>query len=255
MEIISSSTSTLWTDALPDDIADPVMFQQYNIALRPYQKQALYFMLQRETVGMTREQLNDQVQILNELMDQQQNDKNHTSLSHRNQQQLFTTGSADISCDCGPVLVTERGQQKSSTVCGVVNPIGHPLWQRRYLASPDMKQSITVFVNELLGVVTHEPPRAPHHCSGGILADAMGLGKTVMLLALILKSKERLSEQKQKRKNSSSPTATLVVAKLSLLPQWEAELKTKTNLTYKIYYGATSGKPTNISDFLNNVVR
>ena len=256
MEIISSSASSvsLWTDSLPDDIADPVIFQQYNISLRPYQKQALYFMLQRENIGMTREQLDDQLQILNELLDQQQSDKNHLPSSYRNQHKLLTNGSADIECDCGPVVLTDRGQQSSQTLCGETNTIGHPLWQRRYLASSDMKQSITVFVNELLGIVTHVSPQAPKHCSGGILADAMGLGKTVMLLALMLKSKEGRSER-QERRNVASPSATLVVAKLSLLPQWEAELKTKTNLTYKIYYGATSGKPTKITDFLYNVVR
>jgi SNF2 family DNA or RNA helicase len=233
-----------------------VVFQQYNISLRPYQKQALFFMLQRENDGMTREQLDDQLQILNELMDQQQNDKKYLSSSYRSDQLLLTTGSNDVICDCGPVLVTEKGQQKSRTVCGEINPIGHPLWQRRYLATSDMNHSITVFVNELLGVVTHVAPQAPKHCSGGILADAMGLGKTVMLLALMLKSKEQRSQiLPVDGQNVSSSTATLVVAKLSLLPQWEAELKTKTNLTYKIYYGATSGKPTNISDFLSNVVR
>ncbi len=249
MEIVSSS----WTDALPDDIPDPLFFQQHAISLRPYQKQALYFMMQRETVGMTREQLDDQMQLLNELSQDAPDERNR--LPHA----PFTTATgtaSEMTCDCGPVRVTEDGRLKSRTLDGDMNPIAHPLWQQRYLASKDMRQSITVFVSELFGIVTHVPPRTPQHCSGGILADAMGLGKTVMLLALILKSKEE-QHQVPERSNLSPPTATatLVIAKLSLLPQWESELKTKTNLTYRIYYGSNSGKATNTTDFLKDVVR
>jgi DNA repair protein RAD5 len=56
-----------------------------------------------------------------------------------------------------------------------------------------------------------------------------------MLLALILTSKEQ-------GRGIRSPT--LVVAKLSLLPQWEEEIKTKTNLTYCVYYGSQGARNT-----------
>lgn len=69
----------------------------------------------------------------------------------------------------------------------------------------------------------------------------MGLGKTVMLMALILKSKAE--------RGKCGPT--LVVAKLSLLSQWEEELATKTNLTFKIHYGTSWAKTAE----LGNVVR
>lgn len=55
----------------------------------------------------------------------------------------------------------------------------------------------------------------------------MGLGKTVMLMSLILKAKHERGTRRP----------TLVVAKLSLLPQWEEELTTKTNLDHKVHYG------------------
>ena len=64
-------------------------------------------------------------------------------------------------------------------------------------------------------------------------------GKTVMLMALILKSKE----ERRAKKVVGGPTATLVVAKLSLLPQWEDEIKSKSNLTYRIYYGQNGKHP------------
>jgi len=95
----------------------------------------------------------------------------------------------------------------------------------------------------------------------------MGLGKTVMLLALILKSKEGgLSSTRCEKiehvadavesasggagksnvtsgTNTASDhitgtcTTTLVVAPLSLLSQWEEEIISKTQLTHQVYYG------------------
>jgi DNA repair protein RAD5 len=97
-----------------------------------------------------------------------------------------------------------------------------------------MDKSISFYVNELLSGATHVPPAPPSSCSGGILADDMGLGKTVMLLALIIQSKQE--RPSPKKEDAARPKATLVVAKLSLLPQWEDELKTKTSLSYLIYY-------------------
>jgi hypothetical protein len=47
------------------------------------------------------------------------------------------------------------------------------------------------YVNELLKTASKDAPDPPKECVwGGIFADAMGLGKTVMLLALIGKDKE-----------------------------------------------------------------
>jgi hypothetical protein len=122
---------------------------------------------------------------------------------------------------------------KSKTLDGVENSVNHPLWDRRFLASPNKESVISFYVNELLCVASSKPPNLPRHCVGGILADAMGLGKTVMLLALILKDKE-LSRKKPQGKT------TLVVAPLSLVSQWEEELATKTQLTHQVYYADTA---------------
>ena len=61
----------------------------------------------------------------------------------------------------------------------------------------------------------------------------MGLGKTVMLLALI-----------QSSQTAKSGT-TLIVTPLSLLAQWEEELESKTKLLYRVHYGDKKG----LSDF------
>lgn len=233
---------------------DPIGFADH-VTLRPYQKQALYFMIERETVGDNREQLEAQLQLLNKLSSAEQKLWSSSSMSSN---AFSGKGSKHgIVCDCGPVLVSEASKKQSITLDGKIDPVNHPLWKRRFLALPDMTSCISFYVNELVGVATHKAPEPPRPCSGGILADAMGLGKTVMLMALILQSKvERAVAAKPVNDDANqcvqSPTTTLVVAKMSLLAQWEEEIRSKTNLTYKIYYGQ-SGKAMSVDD-LNDVV-
>ncbi|OTB13127.1 hypothetical protein K445DRAFT_24943 [Daldinia sp. EC12] len=62
------------------------------------------------------------------------------------------------------------------------------------------------------------------HKKGGILADTMGLGKTIQALALILARPSRDRAHK----------TTLIVAPLSLLKQWEREIQTKVKPAYKL---------------------
>ena len=53
-----------------------------------------------------------------------------------------------------------------------------------------------------------------------------------MVMALILQAKHVRKER----------GPTLVVAKLSLLSQWESEIHSKTDLTCRIHYGNSSGR-------------
>jgi len=79
---------------------------------------------------------------------------------------------------------------------------------------------------------------------GGILADDMGLGKTIQSIALILGNpcppKEELKDSKRKLRTQCD-RATLVVAPLALIKQWEAEIKDRVEeshaLKVKVHHG------------------
>ncbi|RLV91995.1 ATP-dependent helicase ULS1 [Spathaspora sp. JA1] len=77
---------------------------------------------------------------------------------------------------------------------------------------------------------------------GGILADDMGLGKTVMTLALIVSSKPETSNK-----------ITLIIAPVSLLQQWAAEIESKTRLQDRpkiaIYHGIEKKGMSNFNEF------
>lgn len=66
---------------------------------------------------------------------------------------------------------------------------------------------------------------------GGILADDMGLGKTIQALALILTNRrpsaDDLAENPKLKIPETAGKGTLIVAPLSLIKQWESEIKTK----------------------------
>lgn len=79
---------------------------------------------------------------------------------------------------------------------------------------------------------------------GGILADDMGLGKTIQSIALILANPRPSEEGVVKLKLKIDPKidrATLVVAPLALIKQWEAELKDRIDdehaLNVKVHHG------------------
>lgn len=246
---IVNETGESANDAELPEASDPIGFTD-GVVLRAYQRQALHWMMQRESGSDNREELEKELSLLAELS------RNASSRPRVPNEPV----KEDIVCEVGPVRVSLSMALKSRTIDGVENPVNHPLWKRRFLASEDKKTAISFYVNELLGTASSKPPNPPRHCIGGILADAMGLGKSVMLLALILKDKEvgdgqdsedgdiemvadedelADAEDKKPRARKCAGT-TLVVAPLSLVSQWEEELATKTDLTHRVYYADTA---------------
>ncbi|GJJ06235.1 hypothetical protein Clacol_000425 [Clathrus columnatus] len=85
-----------------------------------------------------------------------------------------------------------------------------------------------------LNLITHSPQTHPPILGrGGLMADAMGLGKTLTMLALVAATKSDVSEQ--------FSGATLIVVPVSVISNWKTQIHdhfTEGALTYHLYYEA-----------------
>ena len=245
----SMSVNTLPLALQPKLICD-------DITMKPYQLQALHWMLQRE--------------------------KNIDSLS---------SSSDGISLDL--IMVRKLVHEGFIHMCAKDASCSSPLWQPILGVSSSF---ITSYSPQEVQTAVHEAPQSalnifywnryshkvqlkvpplPLPCRGGLLADDMGMGKTLMSLALIASDLEvsdddRLifstqNNRKKRRYNDgvdgdndigegdidadygtqsktrSSICPTLIVAPMSLINQWVNEAKSKYKASAKIsifmYYG------------------
>ena len=104
------------------------------------------------------------------------------------------------------------------------------------------------YVNQWLGIATTDPNIVNGHAtrvSGGILAEEMGLGKTVEMISLLLLHKRKRVEQNAIKTEGSLRTSgsTLIVTPEAILQQWQSEIHMHApSLTVMIYEGIKSAK-------------
>ncbi|KAE8731539.1 SWI/SNF-related matrix-associated actin-dependent regulator of chromatin subfamily A member [Hibiscus syriacus] len=132
----------------------------------------------------------------------------------------------------------------------------HPCWSEYHICD---ERASSIYVNVFSGEATIHFPSARQMARGGILADAMGLGKTVMTIALILSKLGKGNPDSEKtvlRKADDSRTSykkdaygnvprrakggTLIICPMALLSQWKDELETHTRpetLSIFVHYG------------------
>ncbi|GFZ14244.1 helicase protein with RING/U-box domain-containing protein [Actinidia rufa] len=132
----------------------------------------------------------------------------------------------------------------------------HPCWAAYRICDG---RATSIYVNIFSGEATTQFPTAMQMARGGILADAMGLGKTVMTIALILSRPGRcldnrkiISEttngaeytKKKKEDTVKVPSkvngGTLIICPMALLSQWKDELDTHSKpetISIFVHYG------------------
>ncbi|KAI3823284.1 hypothetical protein L1987_04718 [Smallanthus sonchifolius] len=149
----------------------------------------------------------------------------------------------------------------------------HPCWDAYHLAD---KRKFIVYVNAFSGEATVEFP-STLQMARGILADAMGLGKTIMTVSLLLSHTERggsLDSENNELGNgsdqSSSPKkvtkfsgfdklrkqkqlliggGNLIICPMTLIGQWKAEIETHAepgSLSIYVHYGQSRPKDAKI---------
>nr|POE48401.1 putative atp-dependent helicase irc20 [Quercus suber] len=102
------------------------------------------------------------------------------------------------------------------------------------------------FVNHLQGIVSRRPPDTIEPLSGGILAEEMGLGKTVELMALIIlhpKPQPPVTGARciSPKSDARLSKATLIISPSSILEQWKSELSRHAPLLRVFHYEGVSG--------------
>ncbi|XP_004304707.1 PREDICTED: putative SWI/SNF-related matrix-associated actin-dependent regulator of chromatin subfamily A member 3-like 2 [Fragaria vesca subsp. vesca] len=166
----------------------------------------------------------------------------------------------------------------------------HPGWEAYRLAD---KRDRIIYLNAFSGDATTEFPSALQMARGGILADAMGLGKTIMTIALLVahsghgpsgsqpisrssfedieasdmsdhssklpKAVTKFSgfDKLMKQKNMLAYGGSLIVCPMTLLGQWKAEIESHVRpgcVSVYVHYGQSRPKDANLLAQSNVVI-
>ncbi|CAO2045986.1 unnamed protein product [Urochloa humidicola] len=150
----------------------------------------------------------------------------------------------------------------------------HPCWEAYKLED---KRELVLYLNVFSGDATTEFPSTLQLSRGGILADAMGLGKTIMTIALLLSDSSKgcittqnaaqisgeasgLGESQDAVKKLASPFSfskqkapkapligggNLIICPMTLISQWKAEIEAHTKpgtVNIYVHYGQNRPK-------------
>ncbi|KAM3423596.1 hypothetical protein BST61_g1020 [Cercospora zeina] len=120
----------------------------------------------------------------------------------------------------------------------------HSLWKSR-----PKNNGQPAWYHVITGLELHEKP-AP--IQGGILADMMGLGKTLSILALIAETKQAAARFRQERPHEEddldrNSRATLIVCPKSVLSNWQEQIGAHCateRMSFYVYHGTTRTQDT-----------
>ena len=117
-----------------------------------------------------------------------------------------------------------------------VQKSNNPLWDKHHFKGSG---AVPFYVNRFSRSASLKPPAGVYACRGGILADEMGMGKTIEVLALLLARKDLAARRFIDDRFLTSPlvcrrappnpplprhSGTLVIAPMSVVGQWAEEV-------------------------------
>lgn len=128
--------------------------------------------------------------------------------------------------------------------------ISDPFWVKLRGNVPSLG-STELFYCPFNGALSRFPPPP---VVGGVLAEEMGLGKTIIATALIVETLQQalsFSKEPGDRPDLVRSRATLIICPVSLLKQWEKELSCAVNSPLRVlcWYGNRSTDPRYLADF------